>query len=274
MDTAKEIINIIKEISAILGPFIGAIIGYIIAVKTLKKQLSHDSSEREKERKTTTRKEVYLQAVENLYKANSYLGSLSNIDLQKTNIANGFQDLFMSFSKMCLIAEEETVKYVTELSIIYNQIIVNIVPQIMELNKLKNIIDIEDKLYNENQLEIKIILEKMREYNENQDKNIAKFKVLEKNYNFEQGESQKHHINRQQTAKEHIKKNMLFLKQITEESTRISPLISKLLVNLRRELEVDTNIDLFNQIFKQQEYKNNQELNKFMDYISNQLKEF
>lgn len=117
MELINKILDLLnlhfQTIISILSIILGACAGYFFSTKTLKIQLEHDS----KERKNTTRKEVYLQAVEKLSKANFYLGSLSNVNIQKTNISVGFQDLFISFSKLSLVAEEEIVKYFLKLEV-------------------------------------------------------------------------------------------------------------------------------------------------------------
>lgn len=51
----------------------------------LKIQLQHDAQENAKEHTATLRREVYLSAAEELTRANSYLGGLSQTDLSKTN---------------------------------------------------------------------------------------------------------------------------------------------------------------------------------------------
>lgn len=273
MDIAKEIINIIKEFSAILGPFIGAIIGYVVAAKTLKKQLSHDSIEKDKERKQITKKEIYLQAVDNLSKAISYLGSIININLQNTNLYDGFKDFFMSVSKISLISTEETIKAITELSTKYQTLILRLMPKLFSLNKIKIDIDIQNNFYNESQKEIKRVIMLMRENSESVNISPERFNRLNETYKFERGQSDTFNGNRKDLNKQYLQGQVIFIKELIKEMKEVSPLINSTFYNLRKELEIDTDIKYLNPIFEAQEKTINSELEKFIYYLSNLIEE-
>lgn len=273
MDIAKEIINIIKEISAILGPFIGAIIGYIVAAKTLEKQFFHDSIEKDKERKLITKKEIYLQAVDNLSKANSYLGSIININLQNTNLYDGFKDFFMSVSKINLISTEETIKAITELSTKYQTLILRLMPKLFSLNKIKIDIDIQNNFYNESQKEIKRVIMLMRENSESVNISPERFNRLNETYKFERGQSDTFNGNRKDLNKQYLQEQITFIRKLMGEMKEISPLINSTFYNLRKELEIDTDMKYLNPIFEAQEKTINSELEKFIDYLSNLIEE-
>ena len=100
--------------------FVGVLLSNLSQAKRLKIQLDHDSELRAIERKAAIRRDVYLNAAEELVKANSYLGSLTQIDFTKTNIGDGLQNFLASAAKLGLVAEEETGKAVSELVIAYN----------------------------------------------------------------------------------------------------------------------------------------------------------
>jgi len=273
MDTVKEIINIIKEISAILGPFIGAIIGYYIAVKTLEKQLSHDSIEKDKERKQITKKEIYLQAVDNLSKANSYLASIININLQNTNLYDGFKDFFMSVSKISLISTEETIKAITELSTKYQTLILRLMPKLFSLNKIKIDIDIQNNFYNESQKEIKRVIMLMRENSESVNISPERFNRLNETYKFERGQLDTFNGNRKDLNKQYLQEQITFIRKLMGEMKEISPLINSTFYNLRKELEIDTDMKYLNPIFEAQEKTINSELEKLIEYLSNLIEE-
>jgi hypothetical protein len=77
--------------------------------KTLKIQLAYDATEKDKDRKTMLRREVYLNVVEESVKANSYLASLPSLDLASTNFASGLQGFFVAAAKLELVADSKTV---------------------------------------------------------------------------------------------------------------------------------------------------------------------
>ena len=53
----------------------------------------------------------------------------------------------------------------------------------------------------------------------------------------------------------------------------VSPLINSTFYNLRKELEIDTDIKYLNPIFETQEKTINSELEKFIDYLSSLIEE-
>lgn len=83
----------------------GVLISNSSNTSRLKLQLQHDAGQKTTERIAALRRDVYLQAAEELTKANTYLGSLSQIDLAKTNASEGMQGFFGAAAKLQLVAE-------------------------------------------------------------------------------------------------------------------------------------------------------------------------
>ena len=273
----KETISILNItlpiIGTLFGTILGGIISYFASKKTLEKQLSHDSIEKDKERKQITKKEIYLQAVDNLSKANSYLGSIININLQNTNLYDGFKDFFMSVSKINLISTEKTIKTITELSTKYQTLILKLMPKLFSLNKIKTDIDIQNNLYNESQKEIKRVIMLMRENSESVNISPERFNRLNETYKFEEGQSGTYNKKRNELNKQHLQGQIIFIRELIEEMKEISPLINSTFYNLRKELEIDTDIKYLNPIFETQEKTINSELEKFIDYLSSLIEE-
>src|SRR3546814_14469727 len=75
--------------------------------KRLIKQLSHDSSEKERDRINALRKDVYLRAAEEAAKVSSYLGKIPQLDPSKENIADGLSALFGVAANLHLVSQPE-----------------------------------------------------------------------------------------------------------------------------------------------------------------------
>lgn len=111
-----ETVSILSSIPAIAwSGFIAAtaaLAGVILSNsgnnRRLRLQLKHDAGEKNLDRITNMRREVYLQAAEAMTKASSALGSLPNKDLINTDICLDFQPLFCSCAKIQLIADSDT----------------------------------------------------------------------------------------------------------------------------------------------------------------------
>lgn len=275
-------IQAIKDLSSlinsdfqwIIGIIAGALLTYLFGTRTLKKQLKHDSIEKDKERKLSIKKELYLQAVEIFSKTSTYLHSIMNVNLKDTNIYDGFKDFFTSILKITLIADKETVAAVTELSIAYQKLIFQILPKLTTLSEIKNKLDIEMKFYNKSTQEIERVLMQMTDNNESLTGSIDKFERLNRTYIAERESQEKYNDNWQKLNNQYLQEQFKFSKELLEEDKKISPLIDKAFFCLRKELEIDTDMQYFNDLFKQQKTNIEEDQQKFIDYLENLIKEF
>lgn len=252
--TLKDFLLFVNNnFQGLIGILLGAAIAHYSGTRTQKKQLEHDSVEKDKERKFSTKKELYLEAVTIFSKTNSYIGSLVNANLKDTNISNGFQDLFISLSKINLISDKETVKSVTELSTEYQKLMFKLMKKLTSLSNIKNNLDAEKNLYDKSQKERDRVLIQTRE---NEDNNLKETRNNIKKLN-----------------KQYIREQLVFTKGLIEDTKKLSPLTKSIFYNFRKELEFDTDIQYFNDIFDQQEKIINEELQKFIDYLEDLIKE-
>ena len=258
----------------IIGIAIGAILTHLFGARILKKQLNHDSIEKDKERKLSIKKELYLETVEILAKTNSYLGSLVNANLKDTNISNGLQDLFISLSKITLIADKETVKVATDLSTEYQKLMFKLMKKLKSLSEIKSSLDIERNLFDKSQKELDRVLMLMKENNESVTGSTERINRLNRTFDFEYKNSQGYNNNINKLNKQHTREQLVFIKDLIEDIKKLSPLTTNLFYNFRRELEIDTDIQYFNDILNQQEKIVIEEQQKFMDYLENLIKEF
>lgn len=271
---AIDIMNIVLPITGTLvGIILGGIISYIAGIKTLKKQLKHDSIEKDKERKLSTKKEIYLETVDILSRTGSFIGSLVNANLKNTNISDGFKDLFSAFSKIILISDKGTVKVVTELSTEYQKLILKLTKKLGSLSSIRNSLDLEKDFYEKSQKELDRVLMLMKENNESVTGSSERINRLNRTFDFEYKNSQEYNDNIKKLNKQYQQEQLIFIKEILEETKRFSPLITIIFYNFRRELKIDTDIQSFNEILYQQEKIINEETQKFIDYLSELIKD-
>ena len=91
----------------------------------LKLQLQHDEREKAKERTATLRREVYLRTVEELVRANAHLSGLPQLDITKTNLAEGLQGFASAAARLQLVAEPQTALLVNQLQADYSELVSN-----------------------------------------------------------------------------------------------------------------------------------------------------
>lgn len=234
--------------SVVLGSIIafgGVLISNRSQSKRLTIQLSHDSELKAIERKAAMRREVYLNAAEELVRANSYLGSLAQIDLTKTNIGDGLQDFFASSAKLGLVAEEETAKALNELVIAYSGLLFKLMINVMPISEQKNNINILNKHYDENQTEIKRILAEMSRQNESGVPDERAFNMLNSSFKFQQKRAKELAEEIDECWGKINERTKKFALLLMDEMKGITVLQVPVMVGIRKELDIDTNIESY-----------------------------
>lgn len=249
--------GILTGVWTLLGIIIGSYLTYLNTTRINRK-----------ERQISVRKEVYLKASEDFVKASQYLGTLAQLDISKNNLANGFHDLFISASKVSLIAEQKTVKSVSDLVLCYNKLLFKFTPTILDFNLINNKIKINKDFYNKTQIEIDRILHEMRKYRENLENNSQRFQALDNSYKFQEERANKLSDEINELWATYNKQNTIFAKELIEELKNIHPLQTIVLCNMREELEIDTNFDNFKEIFENHSRISIEETNKTIKVLS------
>lgn len=145
-------------------------------------QLNHDAEQKDRDRKATLRREVYLRAAEELVKANVILSSLPQVDITQTNIAQELQGFFVASSQLALISELQTAYLTNKLTTLYGELALKLAAKIMPIYSLKTDIRFLDEDYNRTQTEIQRILNEMRHMNESGSVDQARLQVLQRSF--------------------------------------------------------------------------------------------
>lgn len=276
LEILNQLIDFLKTIpptiwAVILGSTI-TLIGVMFSnknnTKRLERQLEHDSLEKSKERKAELRSEIYLNATEELVKANSYLGSLTQVDITTTNIADGLQGFFISASKLSLISNQETALEVSKLVSIYGEIFFLLIEKILPMQTIMSEIKIRDNINNNIQNEINRILADMTQINESKNRsNNQNFDSLQQSFDFQQSESKKITEERSSLWKEYNILNMDYMKTITEEMIKIAEQQIPVFVGLREELELETDEKKYRELLQSQNIKLQQRMGSFIEKL-------
>lgn len=255
--------------SVTLGSFItflGVLISNSNNRKRLEIQLDHDAGLKKIERKASIRREVYLSATEELVKANNYLGSLAQIDPTKTNIADGLQGFFISAAKLGLVAEQETGKALNDLMLSYSDLLFKLLAKTAPINDLKIGINIINLHYEESQTQIKRLLAAMTSQNESGTPDKVIFEALSKSFEFHSNRSKELSTERDQHWEKLNELTIKFAMEVAQEMKTIALLQLPVMVGIRKELDIETDIE----IYKQQALISAEKVSKQLDgFISN-----
>ncbi|WP_446808333.1 hypothetical protein ACH50O_13615 [Methylomonas sp. 2BW1-5-20] len=202
----------------------------------LRIQLKHDASEKAKERTASMRKEVYLEAVEELTKANSHLASLPQADLTKINAADGLQGFFAAASKLQLVAEPKTALLVNQLVGTYGELLLRLMERLVPLQKAKLAIAINDDLYNKAQFEVQRVLSEMARFNESAQSNEQVFGALERAFASYQAQTQNYAEARQDAWADFNNLNIQFCRQLFIDMRIVGQQQISVIIEIRRDL--------------------------------------
>lgn len=158
----------------------------------LKLQLQHDANEKAKERTATLRREVYLRTVEELVKANAHLVSLPQLDLTKTNLADGLQGFYSAAARLQLVAEPKTALVVGQLSSEYEELVFKLMSHLIPAVKSRKDIQIADDLYTKAQTEVSRVLSEMTKVNESGKPDPQILQALDLSFKFQDSQTKKY----------------------------------------------------------------------------------
>jgi len=253
--------------SVVLGSIIafgGILISNWSDSKRLKIQLKHDAELKAIERKALMRREVYLNAAEELVRANSYLGSLSQIDPTKTNMGDGLQNFFASSTKLGLVAEEETGRALNELVIAYSGLLFKLMINVMPISEQKTQINIIKGHYDEAQTEIKRILAETRRHNESGTPDERVLNMLNSSFQFQQKISKELADEIDECWKKVNEYTKKFCLLLMDEMKAIAVLQAPVMIGIRKELDIDTNIGNYKELINSSTKRVREQLDNFL----------
>ena len=231
-------------------------------------QLKYDAEEKARERKAILRREVYLQAAEESVKASNRLGSLPQADLSKTNLADECQGFFIAAAKVQLVSEPKTASVAGELATMYGELILKVLAKIMPLQSLRSDIAIRDAHYNRTQSEISRILAAMTQFNESKQSDANVFQALNRSFEFHQGQAVTFATERAALWEQHNSLHFAFVRYLLIEMKQLGQHQVQVMVEIRRELELDTNAAHFSHQMEMQWKRLSEQVDTFLEALA------
>lgn len=235
----------------------------------LKLQLQHDSNEKEKERKAALRRDVYLLAAEECVKANTHLSSLPQIDLTAANPADGLKDFFAVAAKLQLISNQKTSFLVSELVATYGELFFMALAKLKPIQSLRTEVSIRDKHYTLAQAEVTRVLAKMAQFNESAQTDIAVFNALNHSFEFHQSQAKQFTEERKKLSQEQSSLHIAFIREWIPNMKLIGERQLLVMIELRRELHIESDIDAFTQLMNAQWQKINSQMDTLLTTLEN-----
>jgi hypothetical protein len=220
--------------------------------KRLRLQLDHDTTEKAKERLVTLRRELYLKAVEVNTQGLAYFGTLPQADFTKPDSQAPLLAVLAVGAQLQLVARQETAQLVSDLISAYGELQLRLVVKVLPIHDLRSSIQICDSHYESAQIEVKRVLAAMTHLNESGQRDTVRFEQLNASFEFASGRAKEMADERSAYWDQSIALQRQFLRDLLPEIKRIGELQIHVLVELRRELDVGGDIDIFQQMMRRQ----------------------
>lgn len=215
------------------------------------KQLEHERDENERNRKLDLRKYVYLEAAEELVVAIQHVMNLSRIDLTKVNPADELENFFKSTAKASLVASDETASKINHLLSAFNETFFSLLPELKPIQDARTKRDIENNLYERHQAEVNRILATMAQFNEEAKADPNIWNALSSSFDFNSEQAAKAADTRNTAWTELNTQKQIFAKKAITQIKDVAALIPIVLTAIRSELDIPTDIHMYEQELNQ-----------------------
>ncbi|MTW11445.1 hypothetical protein GM658_12640 [Pseudoduganella eburnea] len=248
-----NIITLISQIPATFWSGLFAAVltlgGVLIAnkdnTKRLRTQLDHDAEQKTKERTTTLRREVYMTAAEEMVKATHHLGNLPSVDLSKETLDGGLLGFARASAKMQLVAEPNTALLINKLSAAYAEAVVHLATLVTPILRHKGDIQMYDDFYKTSNGEVRRVLNLQTMFLESAQTDQVRFQALQQSFAGFQAQAEHMAAARSEAWSRHNAELAQFYRAMLEELRAIAPLQISVLVEIRRDLGLTTDLNAY-----------------------------
>lgn len=259
--------GLIGSASALLG----VLLANVSNTRRLRVQLEHDRSEKEKERTSKLRHDVFLPAAEEAAKAMSFISSLPKADLRKVNPMESVQGFFAASAKLHLVADQSTVIPVTQFSAAFGQLLIRSVSKIVPIQKVLIDIEILDGLCERFQSDANRVLSERNRMVETGDPNQALFDQLGSAFEMHQKMATGYAEERAGKWNSYNELIRDFVGFLATEMRPVAQLQIHLLVALRKDLGLGTDADMYLEQLEKQHQTMMSEIGNIYSTIDEEL---
>lgn len=177
---------------------------------------------------------------------------MPKVDFTKPDAELPIQNLLAVGAQLQLVVSQGTAQLVSELISTYGEMQMKLMLKVMPMHSLRTDIDLRHTQFENAQTEIKRVLALMTQYNESGQRDPAQFERFNRSFEFARQVSQEAADERSAFWDQMNALHRQFMKDLMPELKRLAALQIRLLVELRRELDVGADIEIFARIMQKQ----------------------
>jgi hypothetical protein len=162
------------------------------------------------------------------------------------------RDALAVAAQMQLVVNQGTAQLISDLVSYYGELQMRLIPKVGPISVLKSNIETVNALYEDSQAEVKRVIAAMRQFNETGQHDADAFQRLNRSADIARQTSKGHANERTRLWGEVNARTIQFMRDLTPEIKEIAKLQMHLMVELRRELTVGGDVEVFASILRRQ----------------------
>lgn len=262
-------------IEMIPGTFWGVIIGGFFTLggiiltnrahdRRTRAQFTDDRNLRNRDREMALRKDIYLAAAEAASAGLLAVGRFANLDIPHDKLTEGYLDKAPSITKVHIIANEETVRAVSNFSTELNAAFLRLGVKRIQLVAQKQQIGFLRAQFEVSLKEQTRTLELQKQYNLDGLTDQRRWAALQQNFEFEQARGERSRQEADTLDESSIPPQLEFLKEVCAETIKLGRLLTPPLFCIRKELELPVDETEFCRISEEATARQVESLQEFM----------
>lgn len=232
----------------------------------------HRTEEAHKERLTTTRRQVYLEAVDAWAGAQIAIMKLAGSDLSNFEGNTYFERLSASFSKIRVVADQETAMVAQELFAQFSQTLITGMSILMPQGSLRGALIVHEHEYSKAQTSIEVLLAEMKAFNKRGGTDEAEFARMQRAYEIEARTAEAHGDEAEKIRSELLRLGNIYRQHQIDWSISISHKMVDFTCSLRSELGIATDAQALHAQTEEVNREARKALDAFLVHIQNESK--
>lgn len=227
--------------------FTGVMLTNRAATNRTRMELAHAAEQARLERLMSARQEAYLEAAEALAATQTKTADLANLDPTQATASHLLSDLQGAITKLVLLSEEETAMAAREALGQYAKALLEALPLWAAQGGPRGSLQTLSRFYASTQAEMERIMSSLRALDEAADPDESARERLLASHARE-NDLARHYASQMQSAQQEISEHQArFRESVLKWTFANAPLMDDLICRLRRDLELSTDADKFQQ---------------------------
>jgi len=237
--------------------------------KQLEATLEHETTQKDREREMSLRKDVYLKSAEAIYKGQVQLMNMCNLEIPIQELSDRLTIDSAIISKVQIVATNKTVQaithFTTKLSASYLELCFNRHP----LDQRKDQIEVLQNLINNSLKKNDKNILLMEQFYLKGDTDKKKWKVINDHFEFENNQRIKYESEQKTLQNEQSKEHLGFIRLCYQHHANLNQLIPPAIFAVRKELEFPIDKDAYMKLFNEAVNESQKMTNSFINKSEN-----